>query len=213
MNKNLAIYESVKSVPDHAKKTIIGGRLKGMTDINPMWRIKVLTETFGPVGIGWKYELVKSWLELGAGGEVAAFVEINLYYFDKESDKWSAAIPGMGGSKFITVEKSGPYTSDECYKMAMTDALSVACKALGVGADVYWGDDATKYTQPEPVVDHKLNQKQLDRLVALMPTETEKDIVAKVRNEFGYTSIKDIKQSEYDKFVDAVSKAIVEGAK
>ena len=28
------------------------------------------------------------------------------------------------------------YTSDECYKMALTDALSVACKALGVAADV-----------------------------------------------------------------------------
>lgn len=36
--------------------------------------------------------------------------------------------------------------------MALTDALSVACKALGVAADVYWQSDKSKYTsdtQPE----------------------------------------------------------------
>lgn len=30
--------------------------------------------------------------------------------------------------------------------MAYTDALSVACKALGIGADIYWSKDKTKYT-------------------------------------------------------------------
>ena len=30
--------------------------------------------------------------------------------------------------------------------MATTDALSVAAKALGVGADIYWQADSTKYT-------------------------------------------------------------------
>ena len=40
------------------------------------------------------------------------------------------------------------YTSDECYKMALTDAISVACRALGVGADVYWEADRSKYSAP-----------------------------------------------------------------
>lgn len=35
--------------------------------------------------------------------------------------------------------------SDECYKMATTDALSVACKNLGIGADIYWKESKTKY--------------------------------------------------------------------
>ena len=51
--ENLDLYQKVRSVPDSAKKTIKGGRTSGMTDINPMWRIKVLTEQFGPCGIGW----------------------------------------------------------------------------------------------------------------------------------------------------------------
>ena len=36
------------------------------------------------------------------------------------------------------MESKGAYVSDECYKMALTDALSVAMKALGVAADVYF---------------------------------------------------------------------------
>ena len=41
---NLSIYERVRSVPAEAKKAIEAGRLKGKSDINPMWRIKALTE-------------------------------------------------------------------------------------------------------------------------------------------------------------------------
>ena len=49
---------------------------------------------------------------------------------------------------FVENQKSGEYVSDECYKMATTDAISVACKQLGIGADVYWDADKTKYTDP-----------------------------------------------------------------
>ena len=49
---NLEIYNVAREVPKEAMKPISGGRLKGMTDINPMWRIKVLTELFGICGIG-----------------------------------------------------------------------------------------------------------------------------------------------------------------
>ena len=147
--ENLAIYNAVRSVPDSAKRQIGAGRLKGKTDINPMWRLKTLTEQFGPCGIGWKYVITDKRLEQGANGEMSAFLDIDL--FVKVDGAWSEAIPGTGGSAFVAREKSGLYTSDECFKMALTDAISVACKALGFGADVYWGADRTKYTpQQEP---------------------------------------------------------------
>lgn len=144
---NLAIYNAVRSVPDSAKRRIEAGRLKGKTDINPMWRIKALTETFGPCGFGWKYVITDKRLEQGANGEVAAFLDIDL--FVKADGVWSDAIPGTGGSAFVAKEKNGLYTSDECFKMALTDAISVACKALGFGADVYWDADKSKYDKPE----------------------------------------------------------------
>lgn len=143
MSDNLTLYNAVRVVPAEAQKAIGGGRLKGMTDINPMWRIKVLTEQFGICGIGWKYEITNQRLEPGGGEQIAAFVDINLYC--KQGDGWSEPIPGTGGSMFVVKESKGLYTDDECFKKALTDALSVACKALGVGADIYWNKDKTKY--------------------------------------------------------------------
>lgn len=146
MDNNLDIYNAFRTPPKEALKKINGGRMNGKTDINPMWRIKALTEQFGPCGIGWKYEITRQWLEAGADGEVSAFCNILLYY--KSVDAWSEGVPGTGGSAFVAKERGGLYTSDECFKMALTDALSVACKALGVAADVYWDNDPTKYGRP-----------------------------------------------------------------
>jgi hypothetical protein len=151
----LTLWNKVRVVPEEAKKKITGGRLNGKTDINPMFRIKTLTEQFGICGIGWYYEITRQWLEQGnkiAGTddcETAAFVNINLYI--KQGEDWSKPVPGTGGSSFITKESKGNYTSDEAYKMALTDAISVACKALGIGADVYWEQDkiSTKYSKDE----------------------------------------------------------------
>lgn len=141
---NLSLYNALRGVPDTAKRDITAGRLKGKTDINPMWRIKALTEQFGPCGIGWKYVITDKRLERGAKDEIAAFLDIDLYV--KIDGEWTEPIPGTGGSAFVANERNGLYTSDECFKMALTDAISVACKALGVAADVYWDKDNTKYT-------------------------------------------------------------------
>jgi len=149
---NLQIYNAVRSVPPEAQKPIQGGRLKGKTDINPMWRIKSLTEEFGACGKGWYYEVINKWLEKSeTTNEVAGFVEINL--FVKYGEEWSKPIYGIGGSMFIAKEKAGLYVSDEVFKMATTDAISVACKQLGFGADVYWEADKTKYsTSTESII-------------------------------------------------------------
>ena len=147
--KNMELYNLVREVPKNAQKTIKGGRLNGYTDINPMWRIQKLTETFGPCGVGWKYTIDREWIEAGANGEVAAFVDISLYY--KWDGAWSEAVPGTGGSSLVAKERAGLYTSDECFKMALTDAISVAAKAIGMGADIYWAAGRTKYDkQQEP---------------------------------------------------------------
>ena len=95
--ENLELYEKVRSVPENAQKEIKGGRLKGMTDINPMWRIKKLTEEFGVCGIGWIPKIVRTWLDKGENNEVIASVEIELRV--KVDGEWSEPIPGIGGSK------------------------------------------------------------------------------------------------------------------
>lgn len=147
---NLKLYELGRTVPDAAKKAITAGRLKGMTDINPMWRIKRLTEMFGACGVGWWYEITDKRIVYDElTNQKAAFVDIMLYFIDTDSGKESHGVPGTGGSSFVAQEKNGAYLSDECFKMALTDAISVAAKALGIGADVYFDKDRTKYTGQE----------------------------------------------------------------
>ena len=128
--EKMQIYDAVRACPGEAIRPIEAGRLKGKSDINPMWRIKALTEQFGPCGVGWKYEITEKRLEKGGGAEIAAFVDINLYI--KTEEGWSEAIPGTGGSMFVAAEKNGPYTSDECFKMALTDAISVALSLIHI---------------------------------------------------------------------------------
>ena len=156
--ENMEIYDRVKSTPQTALKPISAGRLKGMSDINPMYRIQKLTETFGPCGFGWKYTITGKEIMDGANGEKIAVVDIDLYV--KWEGEWSDAIPGTGGSSFIANERNGAYTSDECYKMALTDALSVSCKALGIGADVYWSAGHTKYDAPHQTAQQLLSPRQ-----------------------------------------------------
>ena len=141
---NLNLWNRVAEVPKEAQKPIPGGRLKGMTDINPVWRLKKLTEMYGPCGIGWYYEITSKTEREVANGEILVFVDINLYV--KHEGEWSKPIHGTGGNKLATNESKGIYYSDEAYKMAETDAISVACKSLGFGSDIYWSNGRSKYS-------------------------------------------------------------------
>ena len=145
--ENLELYNGWREVPQNAQKTITGGNLNGKTDINPMWRIKVLTDKFGPVGFGWYTKITEHWSDtetIGGNLERVAWVRLELYI--KQGGEWSAPIEGVGGSKYAGKGR-GSELNDEAFKMAETDALSVACKKLGIGADIYWAGDNTKYTQ------------------------------------------------------------------
>jgi hypothetical protein len=202
----LKIYNAVRQVPENAKKPIKGGRLSGMTDINPMWRIKTLTEQFGVCGIGWKYVITDKRLEQGANGEIAAFVDIDLYV--KVDGEWSEPIPGTGGSSFVAKERNGMYTSDECFKMALTDALSVACKALGFAADVYWEKDRTKYDIPQVGVEKpELTKGQIDALYKLGVSKglTQSDIIKATRHYYKKATPEELTKKEYDSMIERIN--------
>ena len=188
MSDNMRIYEAVRAVPDEAIRAITAGRLKGKTDINPMWRIKALTAQFGPCGDGWGYTIDRLWIEEGANGEKCAFAMISLWYKREDGTK-SEPVIGIGGNMLVANEKNGLYTSDECYKMALTDAISVACKALGFGADVYWGADRTKYTPPQEPQKPPLICVRCHKAITGLSTpsgiRTAEDVVAFTRQESG----------------------------
>lgn len=153
MTDNMTIWNAGRAVPSTALKPIQAGKLKGKSDINPVWRMEVLTSLFGPCGFGWRTSLVSRWTETfeftnpdgSTIQEKGAFVKLNL--FIKVNGEWSEAIEGVGGSKLYG-KGQGNELNDEAWKMAETDAISVACKKLGIAADVYYASGAryeTKY--------------------------------------------------------------------
>lgn len=185
--ENMFYYEKFRSVPKEAQKEIQGGKLKGFTDVNPMWRIKRLTEEFGMCGIGWKAPIIEKYIDDGANGEKIINIKVGLQVkFDNE---WSDVIEGIGGSKLITREKDGLTSNDEAYKMAYTDALSVACKMLGMCADIYYAKDRTKYDMEQDKPKQPKEKEQplprtaketLYSLIVYSPVESQmiRDIIA-----------------------------------
>lgn len=193
--ENLQIWNKLKDVPKEAQKTISSGDLKGMTDIKPQWRLKVMTEVFGPAGVGWYYEIINKSIEEGNNGEKCGFVDINLYY--KLDGEWSKPIPGTGGNSFVQFFNQKKYykTSDEVFKMALTDALSVAMKAIGVGATIYMGQNSgAKYTSPSAanVVEAKVEKEQKNQAKPTMPDSSIPKAVESIKK--GEVTIAQIEQ-------------------
>ena len=203
MNKNLEFWDSVRAVPQEAIKKIPAGDLKGYSDINPVWRIKILTEKFGICGIGWYTEIKEHWTKEGAKNEILQFVRLHL--FVKVDGEWSKPIEGVGGNKIINAWSSGQKSNDEALKMAETDALSVACKKLGIAADVYFAKDKTKYANAEPEPE-KITIKQLQYFFALVK---EKNVTSKqedylfelIKTYFKINSRKDWLVKDYNPFI------------
>lgn len=195
---NLEIYNKYRKVPSGACKAFDNGRFKG-TDINTMWRIKCLTEQFGVVGFGWVTRVIRTWTEAGDNGEVLAFAEIGMRV--KMNGEWSEEWTATGGNTMIKYNKSrgGCVNSDEAFKMAITDAFGVACKYLGIGADVYWENDKTKYT--ESVVDEPDTAKDEPKITEAQK-EQFKELGVNEMNTCKYYKVDDIselteKQAQY----------------
>ena len=184
--ENLRVWNKYKEVPANALKNFDNGRFKG-TDINTMWRLKMLTEEYGPCGIGWYYDIIRIWnVEIPEESIILTFAEIKLYV--KDNGEWSKGISGVGGNTMLSITKDGRLKpNDEAVKMAVTDAIGVACKNLGFGADVYWENDKTKYTSncedgQQPDDNPESTLPTIEQLTALKKIKRTLAHVAKVNN-------------------------------
>lgn len=179
----MKIYNQLKTTDKEAQKKITGGRLNGFTDINPMFRIKKLTEVFGMYGEGWYFEILNKQIvnggtivnDKGTFTEQKAFVDI-LLFVKLENGEWSKGAFGTGGASFVSNEKGGQYTNDECFKMALTDAIGGACKLFGMSADIYYAQDNTKY--PTQDIEEDAFEKRITK-------EESKAIVQKSKEKWG----------------------------
>lgn len=200
--ENMKHWNALKQPPKWALREIKAGRLKGKTDISPQWRYQVMTERFGPCGTGWKYDIKRVWSEPGNNDQVFAFAEVHLYI---KNGEWSDPIPGIGGSMLVEKETKGLHASDEGYKMAVTDALSVAMKMIGVAADVYMGLwDGSKYLTREAPKE-KPKQTFEESIKPLQDKCDEDDFLA-LLGAHGYTELSEITDRDHQVAIYAALK-------
>ena len=138
--ENTKLWNSVVDTPpEYLKEFKRAGGFAGKS-IDPTYRIRKLTEVFGPVGKGWGFIQEDQWSDGGSGAYVV-YVRGHIWYM-------------LDGERYMTNSHTGgtvcDRAPDEAYKMAETDALGKCCVDLGLSCDVYMGEhDGDKYQRPE----------------------------------------------------------------
>ncbi len=147
--------EVAKTYPSQTKRVNSGGR--SFTAIDAYAQIKRATEVFGPVGIGWGWE-VKSLQHFGQSPHDVVHATVEVWYIEPEIDD---------DSPFGSQERRGVFTSVGCAQMTMqpkgkdyvrvdadagkkatTDAITKALSFIGFNVDVFFGAfDSNKYVE------------------------------------------------------------------
>ena len=158
MKKNMEIWNVLKKTNPDFTKPLPGYGGKKLTTIDPMYQIQMMTEIFGPVGKGWKYNVEYKYQD----GLV--FAEVCVQYY--QDHKWYEYGPVCSVQN---LSKKNGGLDDEAPKKAMTDAMTKAFSHLGMSADVFLGKfDDSKYveqmkqefSQPQPQEIPKTNGKK-----------------------------------------------------
>jgi hypothetical protein len=152
---NMAVWNAGSVTPTTAIKAVsLGGRK--FSSINSMYMVQKATEIFGPVGIGWGWEIMEERYDQGhpihaallpngdnatPAMQVTHTLLLKLWY---ELDGRRGELTQYGHTLFIS-KASGAITSDpEAPKKSLTDAMKKCLSLLGIASDVYLGmyDDA-----------------------------------------------------------------------
>lgn len=147
----LSIWEAAQTTdPNYTKGFKRTGGFTG-TAINGTYLMKRATEAFGPLGIGWGYEILEERMLDGAAiaetnaCEVIHCLRVRLWY---KHEGETGEVVHFGQTTFVGKNKYGPYTDEEAPKKSLTDALTKCLSMLGFGADVHLGlYDDNKYVE------------------------------------------------------------------
>jgi hypothetical protein len=142
MTDNLELWKLVEKTPPAQTKAIQGRPYKG-TSPKPYWLVQKATETFGPCGIGWGFEVVNERVEDGAPGDKVHIAHVRVWY------KWSGEtghVEHVGQTMFCGTNKKGAFTDEDAPKKSVTDAVVKALSMIGFAGDIFMGRyDDSKY--------------------------------------------------------------------
>lgn len=143
MTDNLTLWKSVEKTPPTHTKAITGKSYQG-TSPKPHYLVHKATETFGPCGIGWGFQIVDERIEEGAGGERLSIARVKVWY---EWNGKRGEVEHIGGTQFSGTRRNGtPFTDEDAPKKSVTDALVKALSMIGFAGDIFMGRyDDSKY--------------------------------------------------------------------
>lgn len=162
---NISLWKGVmRTNPRYTKD--MGDLGFGGTAINAEYMIMRATEKFGPVGIGWGWQILEDKMIEGApltekiyegtkfvgkrtlrdadGSlmfELNHYIRIGLWYF---KDGKKGIVENFGSTPYRQTTKNGIFCDSEVHKKSLTDAIKKCLSGLGFCADVWLGlyDDA-----------------------------------------------------------------------
>lgn len=136
---NLETWDKFADIDPAFTKPITGKAYKG-TSPNPQYVIRCLTELFGPVGVGFGWEVVAEDF-IPIGEEVLHWCRIRFWH-GKRENFWDS----YGQTKALMKTRNGLMSDEDAPKKSLTDAIIKAASQLGIAANIFLGRwDDQKY--------------------------------------------------------------------
>ncbi len=145
-----SLWSELHTTPGSAVKTNTGNK-STKKSIDGYYMFRKASETFGPCGIGWGYEIVEERIEDGKPNVVLNketqqpeqhhdknhTIKLKLWYkYNGEQGE----IVQFGHTKAMYYSNKGYWVHDEeAPKKSLTDAIKKALSMLGIGGDVFTG--------------------------------------------------------------------------
>jgi hypothetical protein len=129
--QNTRIWDAVcETDPKYTKKVNQRG---GFTAIDAMSQIHMATKQFGPIGIGWGYDV-----ELIFPANNTIIAKVTLWHGDRSNTVVQCGQKSLGTSR----------VDEDAAKKAVTDSVTKCLSLLGFNADVFLGKfDDSKYVE------------------------------------------------------------------
>ena len=142
---NLDLWNAVEKTDPKHTKAITGKSYQG-TSPKPHYLVHKATETFGPIGIGWGFNILSERFERFGDSESLHVAAVRFWYvLDGQRGEFEQV--GQTRSSYTTA--AGKFTVDEdAPKKSVTDALVKCASYLGFAGDIFSGMwDDSKYVE------------------------------------------------------------------
>lgn len=201
---NLDLWNAVEKTPPQHTKAITGKSYQG-TSPKPHYLVHKATETFGPIGIGWGFNIVNERIEEGAGGERMHIAQVRVWY---EWQGKRGEVEHIGGTQFSGIRSSGkPFTDEDAPKKSVTDALVKALSMIGFAGDIFMGryddskyvselkEEARRADRPEPPTDARSQMSYADQIISSISVKEAEEVWQRIK----FLPEDEVPQAEFDR--------------